>query len=78
MKTTQHGTASECPDVKSGKYTRCMGHQVAMPEDVARRFLRHSFRDINFEYSSLTVKEKELCSKEEFGELMVWLGKEAK
>jgi len=44
------------------------------PESIiAARFLRHSFKDIDFDYEQLTAAEQKLCTREEFATLRVWI-----
>lgn len=43
--------------------------------EVMKRLLRHSFKDINYQYSGLTPEEKKLVSKDEFEVLVAELGK---
>lgn len=40
--------------------------------EIIKAFLTYSFNDIYFKYDDLTSKEKALCSKEEFEQLMTW------
>ncbi len=38
-------------------------------QEIARRFLRYSFEDIEFDYDMLTPREQSLATREEFAEL---------
>lgn len=40
---------------------------------IAKKFLKYSFKDIKFEYSSLCPEEKRLCTKKEFERLVAWV-----
>lgn len=41
--------------------------------EIIRSFMNHSFKDIEFQYHQLTPQERELCTGEEWLELMRWL-----
>jgi len=42
-------------------------------ESVAKRFFRYSFEDIDYRYELLTQSERNLCTREEFEELVKWV-----
>jgi hypothetical protein len=42
-------------------------------QDIAKKFLAYSFKDIKFEYEQLTEEEKKLCTPDEFKALVEWI-----
>jgi hypothetical protein len=42
-------------------------------EEIAKKFLKYSFHDINYTYKDLADGEKALCSKSEFERLIAWI-----
>lgn len=40
---------------------------------LAIKFLKYSFEDINYDYDSLSLEEKELTTKAEFDSLILYL-----
>lgn len=44
-------------------------------ETIIRALLHYSFEDIRYQYDGLTFVEKRLVTREQFGKLLVWLGR---
>lgn len=47
--------------------------QSAPIAEIAKRFLRHRFRDIAFDYGGLTPEEQAFCTRADFTALVAWL-----
>lgn len=77
--THKHAMIASIPHSKEYKtgWERTFGkgdkYEQSEPEEVAKSFLRYSFKDIGSNYAMLTRTEQELCTPEEFTALVKWM-----